>query len=117
MHDGLAETLQIASEIECLNHLVPFEVFYGMYYESFFVYGMPELNPALQDYIFEDSDTDVAIIADGPEIYVISSCGGYDMKCRVLAERVAEKLVEVGLNYERWRSDEYDKRSNRMHET
>lgn len=106
----LSDAIQIATEIECLQYLLPFNVSEATYYESFFCYGIYDFNPAVQDYIFEDSDLDIAIVSDGPWIYVVSSGTGYDFKAMVIAERLAEKLSDIGLTYERWRSDEQHKR-------
>ena len=101
MYDGIADAIQIASEIRCLSDLLPFNVMDGMYYESFFIYGLPDINPALQDYIFEDADDEVGIVSDENCIYVVSSNNAYEVKAMLISEKLAKKLSDIGLQYER----------------
>lgn len=93
---GTYETMTISA-------LVPFQMMEETYIEKFRLRGVDDINPALQDYLFEDDTPEVAVVADGNFIWVVSSSYLYELKARVIGAALHRKLMKTNIDFDHWR--------------
>ena len=96
MHDG-------EFEIRTIESLIPFPMMSDMYIERFRLRGIEDINPALQDYLFEDDTPEVAVVADGNFVWVVASSYLYELKARVVGAQFHRKLMKTGIDFDHWR--------------
>ena len=95
MHDGMVE-------LQIIRSRLPFQFMEDMYIERFKIKGVYDINPALQDYLFEDETDDVSIIADGSNIWVVASSYIHEMEARFVGATLNRKLIESGIIFNHW---------------